>query len=413
MPDDNVFDRYLIESKIFTGNRHIMRPSYVPENLPHRTEQIDQLAGIMSTALKGERPSNILIFGKTGTGKTAVAMYLGKELKGASSTANVGLDYIYLNCQVVDTPYGILQNVANRFIEDSNEHVPFTGLSLERVYSVLVEKIDTQKRVIFLVLDEIDHLCRKNGDDVLYHLTKINDDLKNVKICLVGISNDLRFTEGMDPRVKSRLGEEKVVFPPYNAEQLSDILAQRAKSAFIDGTLDTNVIQLCSALAAKEHGDARRALDLLRVAGELAERKEESKVTESHVNLAKNKIELDCINETIRTLPTHSKILLFSLVLGEESNTEKVTTGDLYQTYKNLSKKLHMTELTQRRITDFLSELDMLGIIEAKVKSYGRGGRTKEVRLCVATSDVRRILEEDELISSLKGSKVKKQTRLM
>ncbi|OPY29246.1 MAG: ORC1-type DNA replication protein [Methanomassiliicoccales archaeon PtaU1.Bin030] len=410
--DETVFQQYLSSKKIFQRNREILRPSYIPDELPHRREQINQLASILVTALRGDRPSNVLIFGKTGTGKTASVKYLGKEIKKADSEFN-RVSYLYMNCEVVDTQYGVLQNIGNMFIEDFNDRIPFTGWSTERVYNILREKIDETNRVVILVLDEIDKLVYKSGDDVLYHLSRINDDLQNAKVSLIGISNDLKFTEFLDPRVKSRLGEEKMVFPPYNAEQLKDILNQRSNIAFYQGVIDPSVAPLCSALAAQEHGDARRALDLLRVAAEIAERNGDDKVTEAHVYKAKNKIELDCVTEAIRTLPTQSKLVLMSIILNEEKGEGRLTTGDVYETYRELSHMVGVTVLTQRRITDLISELDMLGIIHARVKSFGRGGRTKEIESSVPRVETMKILEEDEILQSIKNYRPKNQTTLI
>ncbi len=218
------------------------------------------------------------------------------------------------------------------------------------------------------MLDEIDKLVYKSGDDVLYYLSKINNDLKNARVSIIGISNDLLFTDMLDSRVRSRMEGEKMVFPPYNAEQLKDILNQRALLSFDEGVLGPAVIPLCAALAAQEHGDARRALDLLRIAAEIAERENSDKVTELHVYKAKNKMELDCVSEAIRTLPSQSKLVLMCVVVLNECGMERLTTGDVYEKYKDMSRVVGLTVLTQRRITDLLSELDMMGIIHAKVR---------------------------------------------
>jgi cell division control protein 6 len=409
---DTIFQQYIKSKTIFKSDREILRPSYIPDILPHREEQINQLASILVTALEGQRPSNVLLFGKTGTGKTASMKYIGKEIERATSNLNK-VNFIYMNCEVVDTQYGVLQNIGNKFIEDFEERIPFTGWSTERVYNILREKIDEERRVIVIALDEIDKLVSKSGDDVLYHLCRINDDLKNAKVSVIGISNDLRFMEFLDPRVRSSLSEEKMVFPPYNAQQLKDILEQRSRIAFEGGVLEPPVIPLCAALAAQEHGDARRALDLLRVAAEIAERNHLPVVTESDVIRAKNKIELDCVTEAIRTLPLQSKLVLMGVLLSEERGDNKLTTGDLYETYKELCQCTSMAILTQRRITDLISELDMLGIIHARVKSFGRGGRTKEIEPSVPVAEARRILEEDEILSQLKNYKIRYQTTLM
>jgi cell division control protein 6 len=409
---DTIFQQYISSKTIFRGDKDVLRSSYIPDILPHRDNEINQLASILVTALEGQRPSNVLLFGKTGTGKTACMKYIGKEIERANSTLNK-VQFIYMNCEVIDTQYGILQNIGNKFIENFDERIPFTGWSTERVYNILREKIDEDKRVIVIALDEIDQLVSKSGDDVLYHLCRINDDLKNAKVSVIGISNDLRFMEFLDPRVRSSLSEEKMVFPPYNAEQLKDILEQRAKIVFEEGVLESSVIPLCAALAAQEHGDARRALDLLRVAAEIADRNHVPVVTESDVVKAKNKIEMDCVAEAIRTLPVQSKLVLMGILLNDERGDSKLTTGDLYETYKELCQCTSMAILTQRRITDLISELDMLGIIHARVKSFGRGGRTKEIEPSVPVVEARNILEEDEILSQLKNYKLRYQTTLM
>ncbi|MFQ5838650.1 MAG: ORC1-type DNA replication protein [Thermoplasmata archaeon] len=407
----NIFQPYLRTKSIFRENREILRPSYIPNRLPHRETQIDQSASILATALRGDRPSDVMIFGKTGTGKTAVIKYIGNEIKKADTWERV--EYFYINCEIVDTPYGVFQNVGNRFIRDFDKRIPFTGLSTERVYNLLLRKIDEKPRVVVIALDEIDKLVYKSGDDVLYQLTKINDDLVRAKVSIIGISNDLKFTEFLDPRVKSRLSDEKMVFPPYNAQELKDILLQRAELAFDPGVLENGVISLIAALAAQEHGDARRALDLLRVAGELAERNGEDKITERHVQVAKNKIELDCVIEAVKSLPTHSKLILLGIILQEEVGNTKLTTGEVYDTYSQLCKRAGLSPLTQRRVTDLISELDMLGLINAKVKSFGRGGRTKEIQCSISGLDVKRVLERDEVLVDLRNYRPRIQTTLI
>ena len=411
--ESNIFTQHLERKQIFKkNNREILRPSYIPDVLPHRQEEIGSLASILVTALKGERPSNILIFGKTGTGKTACVKFIGNEIKKAGGEEGK-VTFIYMNCEVVDTPYGVLQNIGNQFVKDFDQRIPFTGLSIMQVYIMLRDKLDEQNQVIVIALDEIDKLVYKSGDDVLYHLSKINDDLKNARVSIIGISNDLLFTEMLDPRVRSRMEGEKMVFPPYNADQLKDILRQRAALAFDDGVLEEAVIPLCAALAAQEHGDARRALDLLRIAGEIAERDNAERVAELHVLKAKNKMELDTVSEAIRTLPTQSKMVLMCIVMNVERGAGRLTTGDVYETYKEISRVLGMGPLTQRRITDLLSELDMMGIIHARVRSFGRGGRTKEIDLGVPLADTKKVLEEDDTFAGLKHYKQRNQTTLM
>jgi cell division control protein 6 len=382
-----------------------LRPTYTPTELPHRGEQINALASVLVPALRGETPSNVLIYGKTGTGKTAVAKFVGKELEEAGF--GVKCSVIYINCEVVDTQYRILAHLARHF----DKEIPMTGWPTDQVYAEFRNALDDERRVVIIMLDEVDKLVRK-GDDVLYNLSRINSDLLQSKVSIIGISNDLKFTEFLDPRVKSSLGEDEIIFPPYNAEQIKDILEQRASLAFKPGSLEEGVIPLCSALAAQEHGDARKALDLLRTSGELAERARSVVVLESHVRSAREKIELDRVEEVVKTLPTQSKLVLYSIVLLEEQGTRNITTSAVYNMYKQLCPMVDTDYLTHRRITDLIAELDMLGILHTVVISKGRYGRTKEITLSIYPSKLKVTLLQDYRLKVLSSVNVPTQARL-
>ena len=394
----------LLETESIFKDREVLRHSYTPDVLVHRDTQTEELATILVSALRGETPSNILIYGKTGTGKTAVTRYVGKELENMSGRMGVKCSVIYVNCEVIDTQYRLLAELARQFGED----IPMTGWPTDQVFHRLKEALDTREQILIVILDEIDKLVKK-GDDVLYNLSRINSSLKQAKVSIIGVSNDLKFTEFLDPRVKSSLGEEEIIYPPYDADQIRDILYQRAEIAYNRDVLDSSVIPLCAALAAQEHGDARRALDLLRVSGEIAERRKEKSVTENHVRIAQDKIEVDRIVEVVRTLPTQSKLVLFSIVAltisaqNQNLGPQSITTGEVYNIYRKLCKAIDMDILTQRRVTDLMSELDMLGIINAVVVSKGRYGRTKEISLSVPVKNTYEVLLEDYKLTPLQN----------
>ena len=400
-----LFADLLTQGGIFQS-RDVLRPTYTPSNLPHREEQINGLASILVPALRGETPSNVLIYGKTGTGKTAVAKYVGKELEEAG-TEDRKCSVIYINCEVVDTQYRILAHLARHF----DKEIPMTGWPTDQVYSEFRNALDEEKKVVVIMLDEVDKLVRK-GDDILYNLSRINSDLLRSKVSIIGISNDLKFTEFLDPRVKSSLGEDEIIFPPYDAEQIKDILEQRAYLSFSPGALQESVIPLCSAFAAQEHGDARKALDLLRISGELAERSRSVVVSEEHVRAAREKIEQDRVEKVIKTLPTQSKLVLYSIVLLEEQGVRNITTSAVYNMYKQLCPLVETDYLTHRRITDLIAELDMLGILHTVVISKGRYGRTKEITLSVYSGKLKSTLQQDYRLKVLAGVSVPQQARL-
>ncbi|MGV8131380.1 MAG: Cdc6/Cdc18 family protein, partial [Candidatus Pacearchaeota archaeon] len=378
---DNIFNSYA-NGGIFK-NKSVLQINYTPETIPHRDKQIEDVASILAPAIRGERVSNLFVFGKTGTGKTLSVQYVTKEiLKRVSDSGADNLKVIYLNCKlkkIADTEYRILAEI----ISALGESVPATGLPTDAVYSKFIEIIERKKQLILIVMDEIDHAVKKISDGFLYNLTRLNSELKNAQISLVGISNSLTFMDNIDPRVRSSLGEEELVFSPYNALQLQDILRERATEAFAEGVLDEGVFSKCAAFAAREHGDARRALDLLRVAGELAEREGSKKLTMEFIDKANNKIERDKMLDIIENEPRQHQLVLYSILNLHGKESEGVFTGNVYNKYQEFCQKTKVEILTQRRVSDIIAEFDMLGLINVDVISRGRMGRTREIKLMI------------------------------
>jgi len=378
--------------------KSILQSNHTPLEILHRGEQINQIASILAPLLRGEKPSNLFLYGKTGTGKTLSIRFVKEELlKRASGNNNFKLGIEYLNCKlkkVSDTEYRILAE----FIKKLGGEVPSTGLPTQAVYNIFIDLIDSKKQLLVLILDEIDQTVKKISSDFLYNLTRLNTELAKTQICIVGISNNLTFLDEIDPRVRSSLSEEEVIFPPYNALQLQEILGQRASKAFKVGVLQEGVIAKCAAFAAREHGDARRALDLLRIAGELAEREGSKKVFLKHIDEANNKIERDKILDVIRSEPKQFQYVLHSIIkLSERNNNEPIFTGEVYNLYQEVCVQNKSEVLTQRRVGDIIQEFDMLGIINVKVISKGRGGRMREIKLAITKniiSKAKEIIEE-------------------
>ncbi len=387
-------------SEIF-ADKEVLRSTYIPENLPHRKEQIASLTDIIGTALKGKAPTNNLIYGEIGTGKTATVRYVSKKLEEITQTSNCSL--IYINCEIHDTQHRVFAYLARVFARP----VPPLGWPTYQVFSELKKGIDAEDRFIVLILDEMDKIVTK-GDEALYNILSINSDLNKAKVSVIGISNDLTFVELLDPRVKSSFGEKEIKFPPYNADQLKDILAERAVKAFADSALDDAVIPLCVAFAAQRNGDAGRALELLRESGEVAELSKSNRVSEEHVRLASEMIDANSMAEVVKTLQLQSKIFLGSvLALTREKNEECFISGEVYDMYRSLCVRMGVAPLTQRRSVDLILDLDFLGLINAKIANRGRYGRTKEISLSVPEEFVQTVLREDHKLKALSDIWVK------
>jgi cell division control protein 6 len=392
-----LFEKFLEKKSIFT-NKEALQSRYTPEDIMHRDEQIDNIAHILAPALRMEKPSNLFIYGKTGTGKTLSARFTTNQMLELANKKNIPLDVLYVNCKlkkVVDTEYRLIAELARHF----GKNIPTTGLPTDEVYNIFFKVLDEKKRLFILILDEIDQLVKKVGDEIIYNLTRINGELKNAQLSLIGISNDLIFADNLDPRVKSSLSEEELVFPPYNALQIQDILRNRSQIAFKPEIINSGVIEKCSAYAAREHGDARRALELLRVAGEIAERKDFEQITLDCLDMAEEKIEKDRVFDIIKTQPKQFQAVIYSIFYIKDKTSKNVFTGEIYEYYKELCSKINLRPLTQRRVSDVIAELDMLGIVNAKVISKGRYGRTREITLTIPKSIKPKIV--DMLIDEL------------
>lgn len=391
-PLNAIFSRALSGRSLFK-DRRVLRFDYVPDKLLFRERQINSIGEILATILHGSRCSNILLYGKTGTGKTAVAKYVTKALDKVSTKNNTDIRFPYCNTRISGTEYRVLVELG----ESLGVHIPFTGLAMSEASARIMDQVQTTGLRVVFTLDEIDFLVKTFSDKLLYEFTRVNERLTSGFLSIIGISNDLRFKEFLDPRVLSSLSEEEVVFPPYTTDEIRAILRERSTLAFSPGVIDDGAINLCAALAGSEHGDARRAVDLLRVACEVAEREGANRIEEHHVRVAVQRIEQDRMVDALRSLPMQAKLVLMGIsTLGSPHST-----GEIYGRYAALCQRIGVEALTQRRVSGLLSELDLLGLVAANVVSQGRHGRTKRISNLIPTDLLHEVFTEDPIMNPL------------
>ncbi len=397
---ESQYGKYLKAQMIFRDENRLAK-GYKPDikEILHREKEIDTIMRDLSKALINVTPRNALVYGKTGTGKTMLFMVLTKQLEKEAPAYNVSIKTVYVRCDKVSTKVGVVKALIEELAAMNNKDIKAFN-SFDAYFNKFCILANEYKGQLIIILDEIDKLQDINLINIFARVKESGDLEKNITI--IGITNDIKFDEKLDPRTKSVLGQRDIIFAPYDANQLRDILYKRAETAFLPSVLENTVIPLCAAFAAQEDGDARKAIELLMYSGNIAEEQHAEKVTEKHVLLAKERKENDKITEFIRTLPTQSKLVLAACIFNI-SKTETFTyTGEVYNLYSQMAHDTGIEILTPRRVTDLLNELSMASILNVVDKSKGRFGRTKEVTIAVPISTAWHILMQDDRINNLK-----------
>ncbi len=357
-------------------DRRVLSDAYVPETLPGRDEQILMFEDHLEPLLFNEPPSHLAFNGMAGTGKTAVAKHVlrrkSEELRGAP------VRFIYINCSQANTSYRVMYQLNRAF----GILIPPSGYP----YDVLEDNfkkafLEADVR-LFLVLDEVDLLVRRDGGRLLYSLTRMNYDLdlRRNSVTVLGISNTLNFLERLDRRVRSSYNPDRIFFQPYTADELYNILLQRARLGLRPGSWEDAALRRIAAKVAREGGDARRAIDLLRMAAILAEKDRSGRLTEDHVSQAEIRVDESEVQVAIRTLPFHHLLVLKAAVDLLLAGDPRPGTGKIYERYERYARRFLVSPLTMRRVSAILRELESQGILEIEMSYGGARGNTKVVR---------------------------------
>lgn len=364
-----------VDKKLFI-NKHVVKPNYTLsgiEEILHRDVEIKTYYEYLKDIFSGVSPNNIFIYGKPGLGKTVLTKWVLEEVKKEAENRNIDLCIININCEEIKTEHSILQKIVQELPTPNNEPRKVIGNSTSKHNEYLKYLVNDYKGIIIIVFDEMD---KATNPEMINRIIRIQSISSGQFPTIIGITNDLELKEKFPPHLKSTLCENSLIINPYDAEQLIDIIKARVKIAFKPNVVSHVVVHLCAAYAAQEHGDARRAIDLLRVSGEIAESKASIVLDEQDVRDAHDKLELDRVIEVVKTLPTQSKTVLLACIYVYNSPKEN-TMNNIYFVYSIICKAIEIDTLTQRRVTDLLAELNQLGIIEGMNVYQGRYGRKK------------------------------------
>ncbi len=382
------------ESKIF-ADREVLSPHFTPQNLIFRDKEINNIERAIVPSLKGERGRNLFLYGKTGSGKTSCTKYVINEV---NDIPNTKAKISYINCRIYNSRYRVLSKIIN-------DHIPTyakSGYGAIDLYEKLTNWIEEDNKILVVVLDEIDVV--KDLDDLIYTLTRINSDMRAGGLTMVGISNNVSFKENLDPRSLSSLYESELVFSPYDANELYAILKDRTNRGFKKDIITDEILHFVAATAAREGGDARFSLKIISRVGELAEEKNRDKITIDDAEEAVKIAEKDIVYDIIATLPEQQKIVLYAISIISKSGgsykkliTDGVDTyifsGEVYRRYKSIAESIHRAPKSERWYRNYISELEMQGIIKTFDSGKGIRGRTKLVKLLYPADRTQEVVE--------------------
>ena len=389
-------------------NKDALGESYQPDQIEERDEEIEEYMDALQPVVDGWEPNNIFLYGNTGVGKTAVTEYLLDRLQDdVADYDDVDLSVISLNCKTLNSSYQVAVELVNQLRPDGGE-ISSTGYPQQTVFKKLYKELEMVGGTILIVLDEVDSIGDR--DELLYELprARANNKLDSTKVGVIGISNDFKFREQLDPRVQDTLCERELQFPPYDAPELENILESRAEIAISEGAFEQGVLNFCAALAARDSGSARQALDLLRLAGEIAENREVDLIEREHVEAARSRLEQERVEEGMRELTTHGRLALLAVISKAAKQETPCRTREIYEEYITLCDSSGTDSLAQRSVHNHLSDLRMLGILSAYENRSGSRGNYYSYELDVpftsaieAMSDVLRLDNEIDTIRDI------------
>ncbi|AJF28050.1 cell division control protein Cdc6 (plasmid) [Haloarcula sp. CBA1115] len=411
-------------------DRSLLDPNYVVEEdrIVGRDEQLQEVTKMLRVALGDNRPPNLFLYGPSGTGKSLITKAVCNNISRICENRDISFGTIEVNCQDLDTLGVAVYELAKQAADQAgvDVEVPKHGVATKEKWDELYRIVNEHFDSVVFVLDELDMLVGRRDKQepafsrLLYQLSRsgANDDL-TAYISVVAISNDTRMMESVGSRALSSFTPEDVHFNDYDANQLQAILRRR-QDAFHDDVVDDDVIPLAAAFAAQTHGDARKAIDLIRVAGELAEREGDDRVQEAHVREAQQKVEKNRVLEVVRGISTQKKLCLYAtatVAAETDDGSARSTTG--YRVYQFLTESLDADQYHQETYVNKMKELTTYSLVDFERRSHGptsgmflefQFGERPETILETLREDSRIDMVSTDAVESVVKAQIRNQT---
>ena len=365
------------KNSVFAEKRYL-DSMIIPSKIIGRETESEKLLNCMMSLRDGFVVPFVSVYGRSGSGKSTVVKFVCENMTDLIS-------FRFVNLRNAKTVFGCANMILRNLGEESISSAQGLNKAVDCIQSQIESILDKEEKKYFvLVLDEYDVIfsdTRSNPSDFVYKLLQMEENLreKGVWSCIIAISNNALQEYDLDDRVKSRMGSTDVSFSPYSKSDVFGILTDRCKKAF-KTTVPKDVLEHCSSVSSSDHGDARRALDLLRTAGEICDG---VKITKSDIDSAQKLLQKDRAQEIVSLAPNHMRFIIgaicYQSIVYEQSWN---ATSVIYKRYSDLLSK--DKPLSYRRCSDLLVELENSGLVVSRAYSRGRNGYGKEYKLKVS-----------------------------
>ncbi len=310
----------------------VLTEHFIPRRIIHRTGQLEALRDNLKPLVNEEIPRNSFLYGPPGTGKTCMSQYIVDELK-----AHVPALSVYVNCWSYPSRFKILFNILQSL---GQVFIPRKGTPTDELIDIFKAKVKNKPCII--ILDEADQL---EDEKILYDLLEIE------KVCLILIANTENLFATIDPRIRSRLlSIDRIQFRAYSTSEIADILKDRADLGLVQNTIEYPQIEK---IADFSGGDARVALNTLRVAAEEAEKHNTPKILDIHIEKAIPRTKDLDVEKALESMNIHQKILY-----GIIKSSKSIDASALHAKFETLCAEKNVEKIVERTVRKYLERLE-------------------------------------------------------
>ncbi len=354
--------------------------NFVPKKLPHRDKELSLLSQLFLALITNPNSISrkILITGKTGIGKTVTVKLFGDILEKASRKMNLKIKSLHVNCRKERTSYKVL----NKIIRLVDNKFPKRGYSSQDLLDILIDFLNQHNLHVLIVLDELSYLINKN-DDLIYSLTRINDDGLNgeQRISLIGIVRDITCLNDLDSSTMSTLQRNIIKFSAYSKEQFFDILKYRTNISLNKNVLSDKMVEMISDITFSSR-DVRYGLNLIWRASKIAESKNLKYITAECIRLGNQDLLSFSMSDVIKYMNVQKLTFLLAIVKGLRNNDDiEIAFLEILKRYNIICENIRLSPRSYSQLWSYLQEFKRENIVLIKIISEGIKGRRALIKI--------------------------------